>query len=319
MRTTFSVRRSFADCGNDDHEMWLLECLRDSSDGAYTNSVMWIIGYAILGLGYVLVFIFGVHPIIRHRATFSILPRLQRATRICALTALFLEAISDLFSIFAGRSLSGGTTPWRTALGFALLEFPPYVIDTVYCLALLTFLSICFQDTPNRYIRTLRRTKIGFILYNTVCYALFILSFLAEGADWFGPATTLAIVVGSFTVARDFALCLLFVVFVLVIRRDMGQEGFANPSTNELKLVWASLALSICALTRGVFTLVEAVALRSETNECQTGFYIWFLLNEIVVEGVPQAVLIWASNDYLEQSAQTFGMHTSLLSQRYTM
>jgi hypothetical protein len=280
---------------------------------------MWIVGYAILGFGYVLVFLFGLHPVIRHRATFSVLSRMQRATRIFALGVLLLEALCDLFSILAGRSPSGNDSSWRTALGLFLLEFPPYMIDTVYCLELVTFLSICFQDTPNRYVKTLRLAKVGFSVYNVICYATFILAFVTQGANWFGSKPTWSIVVGWIFVARDFGLCLIFVVFVLVIRKDMGEEGFANPSPNEVKLVWASLGLSIFGLTRGTFTLVEAVALRNQVNECHTGFYVWFLLNEIVVEGVPQGVLIWASNDYLEQSAQTFGLHTSLLSHRYTM
>jgi hypothetical protein len=158
---------------------------------------------------------------------------------------------------------------------------------------------------------------MGFLIYNVIFYTAFVFSFISEVASWFGSVVPRSIVVGSIAVSRDFALCLMFVVLVLVIRRDMGQEVFANPSPNEVKLIWASLALSIFGLTRGTFTLVEAIALRSESNECQTGFYIWFLLNQILVEGIPQSVLIWASNDYLEQSAQTFGMHTSLLSLRY--
>jgi hypothetical protein len=298
--------------------MWLLECLKDASGGQENNEILWIVGYSLLVLLDIFLFLFGAVPVIRLRHHFAKMPRLHTTTRVCALITIVFEALRNFLSIIIGRSMPKNQTPWHIALGLTLLELPPYVIDTVYCLYIFCFLAPCFQEAPNRYVRSVRVARITFVAYNAVCYTLFVVSFVSEVAQWFLSSLTRAIVVGSLIVARDFGLCLVFVGFVLILRHHMGEDGFANPSPNELRVVWGSLVLSIIGLVRGSFTLLEAIAMRSEVNECRTGVYIWFLLNEIIVEGVPQAILLSLTNGDLQQFAAENGMHAALLTQSQT-
>jgi hypothetical protein len=289
--------------------MWLLECLEASA----AKATLWTAGYSLLSFLYFLLFAFAMVPVVRFRRSFSVLSSLQRWTRISALFSLIFKAVCDFISVFVGRYASGAA-PIAIAFGLTLLEFPPYVIGTCYCLSFLCFLSVCFQDAPNLFVRVLRLSKIAFLCYNVCFYILFLFSFITETAEWFHNNETRTCIVAGISVVRDFALCLIFVVFVLVIRHDIGEDNFANLAGIQQKLVFGALILSIALLVRGSFTLVEGIALRHGNDECQTGFFAWFLFNEMAVEGIPLALLVRVTNVDLEQAERTRNMHLSLLS-----
>jgi hypothetical protein len=101
--------------------------------------------------------------------------------------------------------------------------------------------------------------RVAFLAYNAACYVLFVLAFAGEGAQWLGSLLSPAVIVDSLTVAREFGICLVLVAFVLILRHHVGQDGFADPSRNELRLLWESPVLTIIGLVRESFTLVEPV------------------------------------------------------------
>jgi hypothetical protein len=124
-------------------------------------------------------------------------------------------------------------------------EFPPYVIDSVYCLYILFFLSICFQDILNRCHRPFRVMKFIFRVYNIIFHFCFILSFVSQAITVIGSSSIRATLSDSIAVVRDFSLCLIYVIFALWLRWDLNDEEFLNQSPNENKLFWLTLSLSI--------------------------------------------------------------------------
>jgi hypothetical protein len=283
--------------------MTFLYCVRHRQYSGDTTSSIWTGGYCCLSAFFLCLVLYSLIPVIRYRREFLTLSGLNRTTRVMITVALFLKCVGNLGAVSIGRLLVTDFDPSTagiTELGFYglfFLELPAYVVSTVYTLVLLFWLLTCLELLPERYTTRFRTMKIVLIVYNFVLYGLFLTSTLLIVA-----ASTAHIEVYSVgAIMRDLVLSGIFVTFYFSLK--LGLREIETYMVIEVQLIKSTLALAVLVLLRGILPFVQGIMLLTteipQRHECSIGFLIWWILSELLLEGVPLWYLTRVNNGFL--------------------
>jgi hypothetical protein len=283
--------------------MTFLYCVRHRQYSNQTTSIIWTAGYCCISVFFLILVLYSLIPVIRYRREFRTLSTLNRATRIMITVALFLKFVGNLGTVGVGRGAVTDYNPDRFSLGelgfygLLFLELPAYVVSTVYTLVLLFWLLTCLELLPQRYATRFRTMKVVLIVYNFVLYGLFITSALLIVA-----ASSAHIEVYSVgAVMRDLVLCIIFVIFYFSLK--LGLREIETYMVIEVQLIRSTLALAVLVLLRGILPFTQGIMLLTtdvpQKHECKVGFLVWWVLSELLIEGVPLWYLIRVNNGFL--------------------
>jgi hypothetical protein len=295
--------------------MTLLRCLQLTDTSLSTAT--WCIGFCILSGYYFILFLYGLIPICRFHRDLAFLSAFGRLTRMAPLFAVLAKSILSFGAVFVGHYFTDRTPNSRLleTWGLSLIVLPSYLIASVYSLVVGFSLSVCRESTPGRYLRLFQNMKWILICYNLGFYLLFASSVIIEMNSSLESEEFRFYFSASTGVAKDFILCLIFMVFVINLRPNSGDEAEVEESRDERRLFWFSITLSVFLLVRGTFALVETLAFQLGSEpDCGAGVYVWFLVDEIAVEGFPLAFFIYCNHGFLkQQSRMSRNLHPSLL------
>ena len=88
------------------------------------------------------------------------------------------------------------------------------------------------------------------------------------------------------------------------MKLGLQEDAYAEESIDEKRLMVSTGVLSVLLLLRGVIALVQGISLIRKAGECSGGFFVCFLITEILFEALPLAVLLHVSNDVLDQQSK---------------
>lgn len=280
--------------------MTILSCF--AGDGSH---VMWKIGASIVCIIFFLICLLGVVPALRFWPEFRMQPLFSIITRASfVITALF-KALGHLSGILIGSYPGPGSDYKRMSIsGLMVLELPCYFVVLSYSFVLMSWLSVCLKALPMKYAKLFNWTKIGLIVYNIIVFFLFFISILIEANPENVSPRTLDVFSGVVAVVRDFFLCLLFIGFILVLKLGLQEDAYAEESVDEKRLMISTGVLAVLLLLRGVVALIQGLSVIGKESECSGGFFVCFLITELLFEALPLGVLLYVSNDALEQQGR---------------
>jgi hypothetical protein len=283
--------------------MTVLRCLQCSDSTGSSGLAYWWIGlFCFLSLYYIGLFVYGLIPFTRLRAEFRPNSLFGQATRVAPVIALSAKILFGLGALFVGHYFDDPTPETRllNTWGLGLLTFPSYIIASVYTLVVAFWLSICVETSPARYDPLFKKLKWILTTYNIVFYVLFMLSVIVQISPALGKSAFRFYLSSSAGIGRDFILCLVFVVLDIHLRPNPSEEAYLAESMHEKRLFWFTITLSIFLLVRGTFSLVQALAFQDRSDlECGPAVLVWYLLNEIVIEGFPMAYCLYGNNSFM--------------------
>lgn len=288
--------------------MTLLHCLGQTD----SNSVMWISELVTVSLYFLGLFFFNLIPMRIYHVEFRLLPEITRLTRIGLAITLIVKSLGDTIGILVG-AFSRSDDEHLNLYGLICMEFPAYLISSCYTLVVMNWLSSCVQIFPYKYVKVYRRIKSALISYNAFVYFLFasdiiVVSFNSLTERFCGYY------VSSTVILRDVVLCVIFVVFVVCLKISHKRDNYKETDPSEHNLFMYTTSLSICVLIRSVFSTVYGLWYRNTSDECRITFFVWKTINEIVIEGLPLALLIHSNNRQLmKQRSTTYELNPALL------
>jgi hypothetical protein len=211
--------------------------------------------------------------------------------------------LGNLCAAIVGRTQFSSNSPDEhqvASLGFwglLFLEFPPYFISTVYTLVLLFWLKTCKELLPHRYGGRFETMKIVTIVYNGLCYVIFFASLILLILE----AREHLIVYSVGAMLRDIVLAIVFLIFYFSLK--IGLRKIGNFATIEIWLFRVAWVAAVLLLLRGVLPLTQGMLILDRENpqetECNAGFMIWWILSELLLEGLP----VW----YVVKNYSKFG------------
>jgi hypothetical protein len=139
--------------------------------------------------------------------------------------------------------------------------------------------------------------KIVLIVYNIVMYTLFLTSAMLIVA-----ASSAHIEVYSVSaVMRDLVLSIVFVTVYFSLK--LGLREIETYMVIEVQLIKSTLALAVLVLLRGILPFTQGIMLMtaevSQKAECSLGFLVWWVLSELLLEGVPLWYLTRVNTGFL--------------------
>jgi hypothetical protein len=286
--------------------MTFLYCVRERLYSTQGTATTWTIGYFFLAGFFVVLAAYSLVPVIRYWQEFRTLSPLNRITRVMITVAIILKFLGNLTAVSLGRTQYIDYNPSQITIGklgfigLLALEFPAYVVSTVYTLVLLFWLLTCLELLPNRYSTRFRTMKIVLIVYNFVMYGLFITSAMLMIAQSHAHIEVYSIT----AIMRDLVLSIIFVTFYFSLK--LGLREIETYMTIEMQLIKSTLALAVLVLLRGILPFVQGILLMVDDNpqqlECRIGFLVWWGLSELVIEGAPLWYLIRVNNGFLVET-----------------
>jgi glucan phosphoethanolaminetransferase (alkaline phosphatase superfamily) len=226
----------------------------------------------------------------------------MKSIRLLITIAIFFKFLGNLAAAAVGRTQFSEFDPDETTVGrlafwgLLFLEFPPYVISTVYTLFLLFCLLTCRELLPHRYGLSFRTMLIISIIYNISSYLIFITSvvLIAIGSR----AHVEVYSVGAVT--RDLLLSLIYAIFYCSHRLWLREiETYATMEESMFRSAWV---LALLLLLRGILPFTQGILILTQNNsqksECGAGFLTWWALSELCIEAFPMWYLIRASNAF---------------------
>jgi hypothetical protein len=226
----------------------------------------------------------------------------MRSIRVLITIAIFLKFLGNLAAATVGRTQFTEFDPDSLTIGrlafwgLLFLEFPPYVVSTVYTLFLLFWLLTCKELLPQRYGLSFRTMLIISIIYNVSGYLIFISSvvLLATGSREHVEVYS----VGAVT--RDLLLAIIFAVFYFSHRVWLREiQSYVTMEESMFRSAWV---LAILLLLRGILPFTQGVLIltqnHSQQSECSPGFLIWWAISELGIEALPMWYLIRANNAF---------------------
>jgi hypothetical protein len=274
--------------------MPLIRCLNPINS---KRSTYWTSGFAVLSIYFCAILLYCVVPMVIHRSTFARLSALNRATRFGYTAAMCMKTLCDV-----GVNILGHVAPadgrWGV-WGLFLLELPSYVIATSYSVVLMFWLSLCTQLLPMRYVGAFRVMKYVLVVFNVLAYLLFALTVVLE---WDVPIVrpSLARIFNGFAaIGRDFTLGTIFLAFIVVLKLSLRDDASAGNTLDERQLFCFTGTLSVFVLLRGGLTLLQGLVFVNATSECELGFFVMLIVNELLFEGLPFIALISTNNAFI--------------------
>jgi hypothetical protein len=257
-------------------------------------------------------FLYSVIPTIRYYAHFQPLPRLNRWTRNSISFSLAFKFLSRSLGVIVGFFVPSSDRRAMYVSGQCLNELPSSVITTCFSLLLLFWLSVCAQILPRRYAPRFQAMRVILIVFNIVFYVVFLTVVIIDSVlDTSEKSQDIrAMLGGTWPLVRDFGFSVILCVFVVHLKHRMTDSSQTGATIDETQLVRVTGMLIVSILARGAISLAQGLAYASpestegktdKTTECSLGIWIMFLVQDLILEGVPFIVLIRANTEYLKE------------------
>lgn len=275
--------------------MTFVSCVRPDSGSSY---VRWIAGFSVCA---VLFFVLLIVAILKNRRSKPV-PQIfdtkeTKLMRYSVITSMGLKAISELVSVIVGI-LYKRDDNILTSIGLILMEIPSCFVCTCYSAALNAWMTLLSSLIAVRYSRIFSGTRISLIVHNVLFYAgllcIVVLVFVDDN-----PETLATKWRGILAICRDFSMCLMFVIFVIVVNLGIGSDASTERSLQKPKIVKMISALAVCLLVRGIVICWQVSFYGNKHNNCNLTFFIMRLVNEIIIEGFPLTWLMFFGFSYL--------------------
>jgi hypothetical protein len=173
------------------------------------------------------------------------------------------------------------------------------VIATSYSVVLMFWLSLCTQLLPMRYVGAFHVMKHILVVFSVLAYLLFALTVVLE---WDVPIVrpSLARIFNDFAaIGRDFALGTIYLAFIVVLKLSLRDDASAGDTLDERKLFCFTGTLSAFVLLRSGLALLQGLVFVNATSECELGFFVMLIMNELRFEGLPFIALISTNNAFI--------------------
>ena len=258
----------------------------------------WYWASFVLVFFYFALFLFGLVPMILYWNEFKSLSHINIAARLCFTIALFLKCVVHILTLLPwGHSIS---PHGMRICGYIIFSLPSYFITTCFSIVLISWIMLCMQILPLKIAAIFKKAKLALVLYNIIIYMMFIISIVLECLidDPPNPEDMkMNMVSGYFDIIRDLILFILFFLFVFLLQKGLGDDQFAESTIEQKTLFWLVIMLGFLMLTRGIISLIQVLI--PSKQECSIGFFIAYLIEEILIEGVPLFLLLRINNGFL--------------------
>ena len=274
--------------------MTVLSCFRAEGGSIFP---WWIAGFTLCFFMFLGLFVFSILRARRSRPEPRFFDTIETTImKFSIVIVLGIKTVANIAAIFVGHFLEREYAS-VSYIGVILLEFPSYAICTCYSCALIAWITFMKALVPIRFMNMFGWTRKIIIVYNALFYGLFVIGMILLGTKLSSTAVTYYW--GTLAVARDFALCLICVGFMIVLGLGIGRDAFARRSLQIPRFMKMITFLATCLLLRGAICCIQATLFAGKFEECRPFFFTITMCDLVFIEGLPLAWLMFFSFSYL--------------------